>query len=85
MATAAFGMVQWAEDVVRLGRASLKNLATGNLLIAVSATSMQKNVYFPIFSFIQVNYIFQKLFMNTRHVKFLLCIRPRQIFVENMY
>ena len=46
---------------------------------------MKKNNFFSIFSFGQVNYIFRKLLVNTKHVKFRLPMSPWRIFVENGY
>ena len=43
---------------------------------------MQKNNFFPIFSFEQVDYIFHKLFENTKHVKFQLCMSCGEVLFK---
>jgi hypothetical protein len=63
----------------------LKFLETKNWAIVVWAACLKKNNFFSIFSFGQVNYIFHKLSVNTKHVKFQLRMSPWQIFVENGY
>jgi hypothetical protein len=46
---------------------------------------MKKNDFFPTFSFGQVNYIYQKVHVNTKQVKFVLRMSSSRIFVENKY
>jgi hypothetical protein len=41
--------------------------------------------FFSIFSFKQVNYIFHKLSVNTKHIQFRLYMSPWRTFVENKY
>jgi hypothetical protein len=41
--------------------------------------------FFSIFSFKQVNYIYHKLSVNTKHAQFRLHMSPWRIFVENKY
>jgi hypothetical protein len=42
-----------------------------------------KNNFLLIFSFGQVNYVCYKLFGNTKHVQFKLCMSPWKFFVQN--
>jgi predicted transglutaminase-like protease len=65
----------------------LTPIETKNWSIAVWAACMKKNEFFSIFfkNFIQVNYIFHKLSVNTKYVQFRLYMSPWQIFVENGY
>jgi hypothetical protein len=60
-------------------------LETKNWSIAVWAACVKKNKKNSIFSFRQVNYIFHKLSVNTKHAQFQLCMSPWRIFVENKY
>jgi hypothetical protein len=52
----------------------LKFLETKNWSILVWAACVKKNNFISFFSFGQVNYIFHKLSVNTKHVQFRLCM-----------